>query len=106
MAEPAARLLVRYFAGAAEAAGCRAETLEPVATIGELKAVLLRRHGARMARVVASASFLVDGVLSRDDARPLGSSGAGSSGAGSSAAGYSGAGPAVRVDVLPPFAGG
>jgi hypothetical protein len=37
-----------------------------------------------MARVLASGSFLVDGVVSRDDARALGS----------------------RVDVLPPFAGG
>jgi ribosomal protein S4E len=37
-----------------------------------------------MARVLASGSFLVDGVVSRDDARALG----------------------LRVDVLPPFAGG
>ncbi len=37
-----------------------------------------------MARVVASGSFLVDGIASRDDARPIG----------------------ARVDVLPPFAGG
>ena len=37
-----------------------------------------------MARVVANGSFLVDGVVRRDGAAPLGAS----------------------VDVLPPFAGG
>jgi len=75
---------VRYFAAAAEAAGRDEETLPPVATVGELKSVLVERYGDAMARVVASGSFLVDGVVSRDDARQLGS----------------------RVDVLPPFAGG
>jgi molybdopterin converting factor small subunit len=55
-----------------------------VSTVGELKAVLVERYGFEMARVLASGSFLVDGVVSRDDARSLGS----------------------RVDVLPPFAGG
>ena len=60
------------------------ETLAPVATVGELKAVLIGRYGDPIARVLASGSFLVDGVVSRDDARALGD----------------------RVDVLPPFAGG
>ncbi len=53
-------------------------------TVGELRSVLVSRYGDAMARVLASGSFLVDGVVSRDDARALGS----------------------RVDVLPPFAGG
>lgn len=75
---------VRYFAAAAEAAGVEEETLPPVATVGELKAVLVSRYGSGMARVLASGSFLVDGVVSRDDGRALGD----------------------RVDVLPPFAGG
>lgn len=75
---------VRYFAAAADASGVLSESLPPVATVGELKALLLERYGDPMARVVASGSFLVDGVVSRDDARALGS----------------------RVDVLPPFAGG
>ncbi len=74
---------VRYFAAAAEAAGCESERLA-ASTVGELKAQLIGRYGDPMARVLASGSFLVDGVVSRDDARALG----------------------ARVDVLPPFAGG
>ncbi len=74
---------VRYFAAAAEAAGCELERLE-ASTVGSLKGLLIERYGDAMARVLASGSFLVDGVVSRDGARALGS----------------------RVDVLPPFAGG
>jgi molybdopterin converting factor small subunit len=79
-----AEVVVRYFASAAEAAGTEEESLEAGATVGELRAVLLAKYGEAMARVLASGSFLVDGVVSRDDARELG----------------------ARVDVLPPFAGG
>ena len=75
---------VRYFAAARDAAGTSSEQLEGPATVGQLKALLVERYGDGMARVVTSGSFLVDGVVSRDDARPLG----------------------ARVDVLPPFAGG
>lgn len=78
------RVQVRYFAAAAEAAGCEEEVLPGQPTVGALRAVLIARYGDPMARVLASGSFLVDGVVSRDDARTLG----------------------VRVDVLPPFAGG
>ena len=74
---------VRYFAAAADAAGTRSETLD-ASTVGELRALLLDRYGDAMARVLKTGSFLVDGVVSRDDAKPLG----------------------ARVDVLPPFAGG
>ena len=74
---------MRYFAAAAEAAGTEQETLE-VATVGELKALLAERFGEPMKKVLASGSFLVDGVVSRDDNVRLG----------------------ARVDVLPPFAGG
>lgn len=74
---------VRYFAAAADAAGVLGEQLS-AGTVGELKALLVERYGDAMARVVASGSFLVDGVVSRDDALQLGQ----------------------RVDVLPPFAGG
>lgn len=77
-------VLVRYFAAAAEAAGREEESLPFVATAGELKAALRELYGDAMARVLASGSFLVDGVVSRDDSRTLG----------------------ARVDVLPPFAGG
>ena len=74
---------MRYFAAAAEAASTRAESLD-AATVGELKRLLVTRYGEPMERVLASGSFLVDGVVSRDDERALG----------------------ARVDVLPPFAGG
>jgi molybdopterin synthase sulfur carrier subunit len=75
---------VRYFAAAAEAAGREEESMAPVATVGALKALLLERYGEPMARVLKSGSFLVDGVVSRDDSRSIG----------------------LSVDVLPPFAGG
>lgn len=77
---------VRYFAAAAEAAGRDEETvlLPGGATIGELRSELARRHGLGMETVMRSGSFLVDSVVSRDPARPVG----------------------ARVDVLPPFAGG
>jgi sulfur-carrier protein len=77
-------VIVRYFAAAAEAAGRGEEVVAAVPTVGDLRAVLIATYGAPMARVLASGSFLVDGVVSRDDARTLG----------------------ARVDVLPPFAGG
>jgi molybdopterin synthase sulfur carrier subunit len=84
-----ASVVVRYFAAAAEAASLEEETLAVPArvqgaTVGDLRALLIDRYGDAMARVLASGSFLVDGVVSRDDARTLG----------------------ARVDVLPPFAGG
>jgi len=75
--------LVRYFAAAAEAAGREQETLDAPATAGELRALLVERYGDAMARVLASGSFLIDGVVSRDPATPIGRA----------------------VDVLPPFAG-
>ena len=84
-------VLVRYFAAAAEAAGVEEERFDLAGTetfegltLGELRDALVARYGAPMARVVANGSFLVDGVVRRDGAAPLGAS----------------------VDVLPPFAGG
>jgi molybdopterin converting factor small subunit len=79
-----AAVLVRYFAAAAEAAGRDEESVAGASTVGDLRALLVDRYGEGMARVLASGSFLVDGVVSRDDSRALG----------------------ARVDVLPPFAGG
>lgn len=79
-----AEVLVRYFAAAAEAAGRDEELVDGASTVGELKSLLIDRYGDAMARVLASGSFLVGGVVSRDDARAL----------------------EHRVDVLPPFAGG
>jgi molybdopterin converting factor small subunit len=78
-----AEVLVRYFAAAEDAAGRAEETLD-AATAGELRALLAERYGDAMERVLASGSFLVDGVVTRDPERALG----------------------ARVDVLPPFSGG
>jgi molybdopterin synthase sulfur carrier subunit len=78
------RVTVRYFAAAADAAGTLEETVPAVETVGALRTLLVEKYGEPMARVLASGSFLVDGVVSRDDSRTLG----------------------LRVDVLPPFAGG
>ena len=78
------KVLVRYFASAAEAPGRDEELLPTVGTVGQLRALLVREYGDAMARVLASGSFLVDGVVSRDDSFAVGN----------------------RVDVLPPFAGG
>ena len=74
---------VRYFAAAAEAAGVEEELLDAL-TVGELKQLLVEKYGEPMKKVLASGSFLVDGVVSRDDSVKIG----------------------ARIDVLPPFAGG
>ncbi|MGV8978600.1 MAG: MoaD/ThiS family protein [Cellulomonas sp.] len=76
--------LVRYFAGAAEAAGTEAEQLV-ARTVGELRAVMIAAHGDELGQVLTRCSVLVDGVRSDD---------------GASIA------PSDVVDVLPPFAGG
>jgi sulfur-carrier protein len=73
---------VRYWAGAKRAAGVETETLT-VATIGELRDVLSGRP--ELARVVAVASFLVDGQQAGDTTNLT---------------------DGAEVDVLPPFAGG
>ena len=73
---------MRYFAAAAEAAG-RDEELLTASTVGELRDTLLTTYPA-LAPVLAKGSFLVDGVVTRDPTRTLGS----------------------RVDILPPFSGG
>lgn len=80
-----ARILVRYFAAAEEAAGRPEEHLVlDRATVGALREQLADRYGEAMRLVLRNGSFLVDGVVSRDPATVIGE----------------------RVDVLPPFAGG
>lgn len=74
---------MRYFAAAAEAAGRDEERLAAT-TVGELRARLESAYGTPMAKVLASGSFLVDGVVTRDPARRV----------------------SAQVDVLPPFSGG
>jgi molybdopterin converting factor small subunit len=76
---------VRYFAGARAASGVDVEE-RPAATLDELVRALADAHGEKLARVLSSCSFLVDGTTTRDRARALT--------------------PGSVVDVLPPFAGG
>ena len=63
---------VRYFAAAAEAAGREEEVLDvdADATVGDLGSALVERYGPVMARVVATGSFLVDGIVTRDPGTP------------------------------------
>ncbi|QOR71473.1 MoaD/ThiS family protein [Ruania alkalisoli] len=75
---------VRYFAAAAEAAGRHGESLA-ANTIGELRALMVERHGEQLERVLTRCSLLVDGVVA-EDATTLEETDV--------------------VDVLPPFAGG
>jgi len=77
-----AQITVRFWGGAARAAGGESESLA-VATIGELREALGRRPA--LASLSQVASFLVDGVRSGDDAVLA---------------------DGMQVDVLPPFAGG
>jgi sulfur-carrier protein len=79
-------LTVRYFAGARAATGRTEEALPADCSLDDLTAELTARHGAALARILAAASFLVDGTAWHDRRAVL---------------------PAgVTVDVLPPFAGG
>lgn len=78
---------VRYFAGAAAAAGVEEESvrLVPPVTVAELKQRLVRNHPG-LETVLPVCSLLIDAVVStRDDAELT---------------------SPTMVDVLPPFAGG
>ncbi|WP_129658142.1 MoaD/ThiS family protein [Rothia halotolerans] len=77
---------IRYFAGAAEAAGLEESTVEGPLGVAELREALISAHGPEFARVLGRCSLLADGVrLGTDDAQVP---------------------DAATVDVLPPFAGG
>jgi molybdopterin converting factor small subunit len=78
---------VRYFAAARACAGSSEEAIPAGGqSLAWLIDELTQRHGPRLAKVLAVASFLVDGVAwhDRETALPAG----------------------ATVDVLPPFAGG
>ena len=86
------KIIIRYFAAAAEAAGRDEEhwDLDSTNSIEALRQQLGERYGEAMQKVLRSGSFLVDGTVRRD-------------------------GPVIdqdrsnrttMVDVLPPFAGG
>ena len=81
------RLEVRYFAGAAAAAGVPSETfdLPAGADVASLRAALADRH-PRLQQVLEVASLLVDERSVSDPSWSLDG--------------------ATQVDVLPPFAGG
>jgi molybdopterin synthase sulfur carrier subunit len=80
-------VLVRFFAGAAAAAGREEQrvVLPGPATVGALLDTLAADHGPVLQRVLAASSFLLDAV-STDRAATLGDG--------------------ATLDVLPPFAGG
>ena len=77
-----------YWAGARAAAGVESESIMATTVAEALQTVVETRADPRFSRVVKACSLLVDGVAAHPDdlARVL-------------------SGP-VRVDVLPPFAGG
>ncbi len=79
-------ITLRYYAAAAEAAGCEQEQLafDADITLLDLKNSLVERYGPSMGKVLKGGSFLIDGRVRRDDGLINGDS----------------------VDVLPPFAGG
>lgn len=76
---------VRYFAGAAEAAGTDEEQLEG-ATVGEVLAAARRAHGDRLSEVLERCSVLHAGRYVDEESTPVSAG--------------------DTIDVLPPFAGG
>ena len=80
-----ARVVVRYFAAARDAAGVGEETVD-ADTIQACLSRIQENHGPELQRVLKVCSLLVDGLRARDlDRQLLGD---------------------VEIDVLPPFAGG
>ena len=85
-------LTIRYFAAARAAAGTETEMLVipasgPPWSVKDALRELAERHGAELATVLGSCSFLLDEVAVRSLTAPLPPEGA-------------------TLDVLPPFAGG
>ncbi|WP_285727191.1 MoaD/ThiS family protein [Psychromicrobium xiongbiense] len=76
---------IRFFAGAADAAGTQEQQLAGPMTLGALRAALTHAHGPEFARVLGRCSLMVDGVRAGDEAW---------------------IDESATVDVLPPFAGG
>ena len=76
---------IRFFAGAADAAGRREQQLDGPLALGALRTVLADDLGPEFAAVLGRCSLMVDGTRLDDDAV---------------------APDTATVDVLPPFAGG
>lgn len=81
------QITIRYFAAAAAAAGTEQESWPRAESLAQLRAELVGAYGDPMAQVLRAGSFLINGVVRRDDGElgPVGE---------------------LTVDVLPPFAGG
>lgn len=80
---------MRYFAGVADAAGTREESVDLTegATVAELCRSLASVHGPEFARILAISALLIDGKRAEETAAvPIRE--------------------ALTIDVLPPFAGG
>ena len=77
---------IAYYAGAADAAGTNREQLDTSDTTAEQLVSLLGARHDRLAGVLKSCSFLVDGTPVKDPQTWISAR--------------------SRVDVLPPFAGG
>lgn len=76
---------IRYFAGAAEAAGTDEEQLDGT-TVGEVLAQARRAHGERLTEVLQRCSVLHAGRYVDEESTPVSTG--------------------DTIDVLPPFAGG
>lgn len=81
-----AAVQVRFFAGAAERAGIHEERYEQAINLADLREQITRRRGDSLAVLLANCSFLANGQLVTDPTADFEAD--------------------VRVDVLPPFAGG
>lgn len=85
-----AKVTIRYWAAAREAAGMPEESLEAISLAGALDAAVARRGpGTRLPEIFARSSFLID-------ANPVGRAARESIMLGDDAV----------IEVLPPFAGG
>ena len=76
---------VRFFAAAAEAAGCEERHIATNLTLGDLLTALRDEHGDEFSRVLDRCAIRVDGATV-DERHPIAAT--------------------ATVDVLPPFAGG
>jgi len=81
------QLSVRFFAGAAAAAGTEERRVDvtPATSLGDLLDRLGAEGGEALTRVLAASSYLLDATAARRDTA---------------------LGEAATLDVLPPFAGG
>ncbi len=80
-----ARVVVRFFGGAATAAACQ-QCEVTASDVAQLRTVLADTFGPGLDQVLTVSSLLVDGTVATDDSMSLSDS--------------------ATIDVLPPYAGG